>query len=200
MPANMTRTYINYLLVSGVVFFCVWFFVNYTDKNIHHFSADDGSTVPQPQPQQADQLHDMQQANIPDDISDIYIEAAPAGPDGKNNAHDAASVAPLNQPDTQADDAVSDADWFVAIMERSRNRQDNIININIVGSINHGGVDTVAINRVANDQTGNDSDSESAPTENELITENKVDCPSMMYMGGNDYGRNMLVKMGCVAH
>jgi hypothetical protein len=96
------------------------------------------------------------------------------------------------------DESTNDADWLTGLMSKARNMGDRIININLSGSAATGSNSGQAL---TNDATGDELNNENSmlpqPTESETLVENKVDCPSMMYMGGNAYGRNMLIKMGC---
>ena len=97
--------------------------------------------------------------------------------------------------DTENTDNVSDDVWFSTLMKKARTIQDRIINIDMTGA----GYTDVG-NITDDNQNKNITEDESLlpqPTETESLAENKVDCPSSLYMGGNDYGRNMLAAMGC---
>lgn len=92
-------------------------------------------------------------------------------------------------------DDVSDDMWFSGIMQKARSISDRIIHIDITGSTNNGMID------VTGENNGMDVNDENnllpQPTESEVLVENKPNCSAMLYMGGNAYGRNMLIKMGC---
>ena len=92
-------------------------------------------------------------------------------------------------------DDVSDDMWFSGIMQKARSISDRIIHIDMTGNTNKGMIE------VTGENNGMDVNDENSllpqPTESEVLVENKPDCSAMLYMGGNAYGRNMLIKMGC---
>lgn len=97
-------------------------------------------------------------------------------------------------PATKNSDGVNDQEWYSGLMQKARSVRDRIINIDITGNANNGAVITT------DGMNPGDADEYSMlpqPTESESVEESKPNCPSVQYMGGNAYGRNMLIKMGC---
>ena len=123
---------------------------------------------------------------LPDDISDLFIEAVPVSSTMQPDAPEpAAKTATQGALSVSLD--VSDQEWFAAIMQNANNTHDRVIAINITGVAAH-------TNLNANDHAPEEL---AEDTTEATIAANKIECPSVMYMGGSEYGRNMLVKMGC---
>jgi hypothetical protein len=93
-------------------------------------------------------------------------------------------------------ESISDNEWFSALMQKAKNNKDRVININISGSR------VTEQTYIPGDNINIDINDENSllpqPTQADTLVENTVDCASVMYMGGNEYGRNMLIKMGCL--
>jgi len=207
----MTQTF-NYIAAILVVFFGLWLF---SGNNRHYPATATANDV-------ADATNEIQAVIEPhyrnsrngemhmdsSDNQDVAYYSAPSAGSNSQSASETMQLrAGTGRPvaesayqstgvvDNSAADPVSDADWFSGLMNKARSIGDRIINIDITG----GSAQSVA--SVAGENTGDELNDENSllpqPTESESLADNKVDCPSMMYMGGNAYGRNMLIKMGC---
>jgi len=113
---------------------------------------------------------------------------------GTHTAETSANDAGMEPAIINSDD-VSDGIWYSGIMKKARSISDRIIHIDITGNTNNGKIE------VTGENNGMDVNDENnllpQPTESEVLAENKPNCSAMLYMGGNAYGRNMLIKMGC---
>lgn len=215
---------LNYIAAILVVFFGLWLFSG--DDHQYPASAttsvvaeaiNDHDTVARPHYRQNSEML-MDQAGDKDVASSSRQVAAFNSLHASNTSPSAniRSYEITSSPDIESftgdekfsetdsvDESTSDADWLTGLMNKARNMGDRIININLSGStatvsnavqsVNN----TTVGNAAAGGQLNEDYSMLPQPTESETLVENKVDCPSVMYMSGNAYGRNMLIKMGC---
>lgn len=213
----MTQTF-NYIAAILVVFFGLWLF---SGNNRHYPASATANDVAEAtneiqaviEPHYRDSLNGEMHMDSSDNQDVAYSSAQSAGSNfqpasetiqlaagtartGVVNQHQPADAyQTTGAVDNSADDPVSDADWYSGLMNKARSIGDRIINIDITGNSSQ------SVASVAGENTGDELNDENSllpqPTESESLAENKVDCPSMMYMGGNAYGRNMLIRMGC---
>ena len=179
MSNQTAETIKNYIFIFAVVIFSVWLLADKPDDpKIGETTNQDNSII------DSDVISDSEynEQIVTSDITTELLNTV-AAKESTGTVYDAENT-----------DNVSDDVWFSTLMKKARTIQDRIINIDITGA---GYTD---IGNITDDNQNKNIIDEGIlpqPTETESLAENKVDCPSSLYMGGNDYGRNMLAAMGC---
>ena len=179
MSNQTAKTIKNYIFIFAVVIFGAWLLTDKPDDpKIGETTNQDNSII------DSDVIADSE-SNVQIVTGDTTAELSNAvvAKDHTNTDYDAENT-----------DNVSDDVWFSTLMKKARTIQDRIINIDITGA---GYTDVGNITDDNQNKNIIDEGMLPQPTETESLAENKVDCPSSLYMGGNDYGRNMLASMGC---
>ena len=180
MSNQTAETIKNYIFIFAVVIFGAWLLTEKPDHPKIGGTTDRGNSI-------------IDSDAIADSESDEQIVSGDTTTELLNTV--AAKESTGTVYDAENTENVSDDVWFSTLMKKARTIQDRIINIDITGA----GYTDVG-NVTDDNQNNNIIDDESLlpqPTETESLAENKVACPTSLYMGGNDYGRNMLAAMGC---
>ena len=203
------QTILNYIASIAVVIFGLWLL---SDKppskkitiNLSHDSAvvhslpDDEDFTPYKQAVNGEMSHSSTYERVVKPDNTVYSSndstVRPISEIKNQPLQNLAAGSDRDLAVNEGDD-ISDSAWFTGLMQKAKSIKDRVINIDISGSSATGQVNVPGVNINADI---NDEDSLlPQPTESDSLVENTVDCAAVMYMGGNAYGRNMLIKMGC---